>query len=283
MTNLMEPLAPSPAYPLNSRQETLVRVKDVSFGYGTVPILRGVCAEVKNVIGHGQVVGFLGPSGIGKTTLVKIMAGVLKAAAGSVTIQLNDKEVPVQPGMMGLVWQHYPLLSHRTVFSNLIIVGSSKLTNDQKKAKASELLELFGLTDKAGAYPSQLSGGQRQRVAIAQQLMRDTPYIIMDEPFSGLDPVAKKRVIEMIRAVADRHEHNTFIIITHDVRAAMKSADMLWEMGRDRNPDNTLIPGARIVEEIDLIALDLAYHEDLGSTPAFVELDLALEKRFETL
>lgn len=270
-------------YPLNSRQETLVRVKDVSFGYGTVPILRGVCAEIKNVIGHGQVVGFLGPSGIGKTTLVKIMAGVLKAAAGSVTIQLNDEEVLVQPGMMGLVWQHYPLLPHRTVFNNLVIVDGSKLTKDQKKAKAKDLLELFGLADKADVYPSQLSGGQRQRVAIAQQLMRDTPYIIMDEPFSGLDPVAKKRVIEMIRVVADRHEHNTFIIITHDVRAAMKSADMLWEMGRDRNPDNTIIPGARIVEEIDLIALDMAYHEDLGSTPAFVELDLALEKRFETL
>lgn len=269
------------------RREVLVKVSDVSFHYPSdpdKPVLTGVNAEIRNILGHGQVVGFLGPSGCGKTTLANIMAGVLEPTNGTVTIQQNSHEVPVQVGMMGLVWQNYPLMKHRTVRSNLEVVGQlAGQSSADATAKANQLLELFGLPDKGRVHPKQLSGGQRQRVAIAQQLMRSSHYILMDEPFSGLDPGAKAQVVRMIRQVADLNELNTFVIITHDVTAAVEVADTLWLMGRNRDASGQVISGARIVQEYDLISMGLAWHEDVQDLPGFQPLTREIKKRFETL
>lgn len=274
----------------SGRLETLVSIKDVCFHYptrnGQPPrmVLQGVNAEIRNVPHHGQVVGFLGPSGVGKSTLANIMAGVEVPTAGSVTIQLNSHTVPVEAGLMGLVWQNYPLLKHRTVGDNLSVVGElAGMSFNEARAKARELLTQFGITELTGKFAPQLSGGQRQRVAIAQQLMRKSHYILMDEPFSGLDPVAKAKVVQMIRQVADLNELNTFVIITHDVTAALEVSDQLWLMGRDRDPAGNIISGARIVQEYDLIEMGLAYRADLADLPLFHQLMRDLKLRFNTL
>src|SRR4030095_8884550 len=92
------------------------------------------------------------------------------------------------------------------------------------------------------SWPLQLSGGQRQRVAILQQLMRERHFIILDEPFSGLDPVNIINVINLISRIANEHTLNTFIIITHDVTSALAISDHVYLLGRDRDEKGKPIP-----------------------------------------
>src|SRR5205807_709075 len=119
---------------------------------------------------QGQVVGLLGPSGMGKTTLFRVLAGLDAPDRGAVL--LGEEGRPVERGMVGVVAQNYPLFSHRTVLSNLIVAGrSSGESGSEAGRHARDLLGRFDLAAHAYKYPAQLSGGQRQRVAIAQQFM----------------------------------------------------------------------------------------------------------------
>jgi len=266
--------------------ETLLSVKHVSVAYDGKQILRDVDAEVKNIIRpgytQGQVVGFLGPSGIGKSTLFRILAGLEEANEGEVRI--NASQEHVSPGQMGVVFQSYPLFKHRTVIDNLIIAGKQAgLTDEQARAKALELLEEFGVSDKADMHPKKLSGGQKQRVAIAQQLMCSGHFLLMDEPFSGLDPIMKERACETIRKVAAKDELNTIIVVTHDISAALAVSDTLWLLGRDRDAKGEIIPGAYIKKTYNLIALGLAWHMDVTRTPQFGDVLAMIRADFQTL
>ena len=113
--------------------KTLLKVEDVSLEYDGRPILKHVSAEIKDIIRPdrvtGQVVGFLGPSGIGKTQLFRIIAGLNKPTSGRVTI--NGEDRPVQPGEVGVVSQNYPLFEHRTVMSNLLLAAKQKEKDDK--------------------------------------------------------------------------------------------------------------------------------------------------------
>ena len=122
------------------------------------------------------------------------------------------------------------------------------------------------------AWPMQLSGGQRQRVAILQQLMRDRHFIILDEPFSGLDPVNIINVIDLIVRTANQHTLNTFIIVTHDVTSALIVSDTVYLLGRERDAQGEPLPGARVMKQYDLIAEGLAYHPDIEDIPRFSEI-----------
>src|SRR5204862_7161014 len=113
-------------------------------------------------------------------------------------------------------------------------------------AKAYRYLQRFTLEARAGLYPCQLSGGQRQRVAIAQQFLCSEHFVLMDEPFSGLDLIAVDKVSTMIREVANSDEMNTVIVVTHDIQAAVTVADTIWLLGRDRDAEGKIIPGARV-------------------------------------
>ncbi len=126
---------------------------------------------------NGQIVGFIGPSGIGKTQLFRIIAGLNKPTAGQVIIHTDTH--PVIAGEVGVVAQNYPLFAHRTVLSNLALAATRK-EKDAKVAhdKIMDFLNEFGLADKAPLYPSQLSGGQRQRIAIIQQILCSEHYVI---------------------------------------------------------------------------------------------------------
>jgi NitT/TauT family transport system ATP-binding protein len=225
----------------------------------------------------GQVVGLLGPSGAGKTRLLRIIAGLDAPQAGRVRGQGGAE---LEPGSVGYIFQDYPLLQHRTVRGNLELAGAiSGLSAAKARERATELLDTFKLSDRGGYYPAQLSGGQRQRVAIAQQIMRPRRLLLMDEPFSGLDPEALGHVMRLIVEVANLDELNTILLVTHDIRAAMAVSDTLHMLGRERK-DGKVVPGARIVGSYDMVARDLAYHDDVMQRAAFAELEKEIKARF---
>lgn len=266
--------------------ETLLKIENVCLSFNGRPVLRDVCAEIKNVIrpGHsqGQVVGFLGPSGIGKTQLFRILAGLNRPSSGQVLI--TEKFLPVAAGTVGVVAQNYLLFDHRTVFSNLLKAGEQAgLRGRELKEKASVLLERFKLLDHAEHYPAQLSGGQRQRVAIAQQLMCSQHFLLMDEPFSGLDPLMKDEACELITEVAAMDELATIVVITHDIGSAIQVSDTLWLMGRDRDAEGNIVPGARIQESYNLMDRGLAWRPNITALPEFAQCLRDVRERFQTL
>ena len=268
------------------RRGTLLDIQGVRFARGGTAILRDLTVQIRDVVrpgmSQGQIVGMLGPSGVGKTTLFKILAGLVNPDEG--TVKIGEAGTPADPGLVGVVTQNYVLFEHRTVLGNLLIAGKqSGMSSADAKAKAMGYLERFGLTEHGEKYPMQLSGGQRQRVAIAQQLLCSEHYLVMDEPFSGLDVIAQEKVQELLIEVSRRHEENTIILVTHDVSAAVAVCDTIWLMGRDREPNGAIIPGARIVEEIDLIERDLAWHPDIRTRPGFHALVDEIKARFHTL
>ena len=140
------------------------------------------------------------------------------------------------------------------------------------KEKALQYLDEFNLVKHGLAWPLQLSGGQRQRVAILQQLMQDRHFVILDEPFSGLDPVNITSVINLISKIANQHTLNTFIIITHDITSALTICDHVYLLGRERDEKGEPIPGSRIMKEYDMVAEGLAYQPNIEDIPRFAEI-----------
>jgi NitT/TauT family transport system ATP-binding protein len=265
--------------------EVLLQLKDVSQRLGNHQVLDRlsfeVCDRVRPGMVTGQLVALLGPSGVGKTRALRLIAGLDKPDTGVV---LGPKSQPMAPGSVGVVFQNYILLRHRTVMGNLVTAGvANGLGRGEARDRSSHLLERFGLADRASYYPAQLSGGQRQRVAIAQQLVHHKPLLLMDEPFSGLDPAALEDVIKLIVEVAHMDEHNTLVIVTHDIRAAMLVSDTLLMLGRDRTPDGKAVPGAHIQHSYNMVERGMAWRDDLELDPKFPPLEREIKERFRTL
>ena len=229
----------------------------------------------------GQVVGLLGPSGVGKTRLLRIIAGLDAPDAGSVK---GHKGAALGQGSVGYVFQDYPLLRHRTVLVNLVLAGRiGGLDDAASEKRAKELLAEFKLTERGSFFPAQLSGGQRQRVAIAQQLMQPRRLLLMDEPFSGLDPAALDSVMKLVTEVANLDELNTILVVTHDIRASMIVSDTLHMIGRERDDKGRIVNGARVKWTYDMVERGLAYRDHVESTAEFVALEREIKSRFAEL
>jgi NitT/TauT family transport system ATP-binding protein len=270
-----------------THKETLINLSDVHLELGGNTILSGLNAKIKNVVrpgmSQGQVISFLGPSGVGKTQTFLLLSGLREPTKGMVTI--TEKNIPVEAGMVGVVTQDYRLFPHRTVMGNLLVSAwhSPNYQTNTATERATQMLERFGMQDHAKKYPRQLSGGQRQRVAIMQQLLCSEHYLLMDEPFSGLDPIAKEQVIELILEVSAQNELNTIIVTTHDIPSAARIADTVWLMGRDQDEIGQVIPGAKIKEVFDLIAMGLAWNPGIHRTKQFTDFVWSVEDKFKTL
>lgn len=273
----------NPSYSLGN---SLLKIDNVSLEYDGRPVLSGVTAEVRDIIVpgkvQGQVVGILGPSGCGKTTLFRIIAGLLSPTSGRVTVNGFDR--PVKAGEVGVVAQSYPLFEHRTVLGNLML-GARKKEKDAKVAreKVMEFLNDFGLADKFNLYPAQLSGGQRQRCAIIQQILCSEHFLLMDEPFSGLDLIMLEKTCELIAKVADMDDLNTIIVVTHDVTAACSVADHLWLMGHDPDQNGNAASGSRIVKQYNLIDRDLCWQPGIITTARFTDFVREVKEEFRRL
>jgi len=272
-----------PAYEL---KETLLKIDNICLNFDGKVVLRNVNAEIRDIVRNdcitGQVVGFLGPSGIGKTQLFRIIAGLNQPTSGRVLV--SSSLTPVKAGMVGVVAQNYPLFENRTIFSNLILAAKQReQTHEAAHEKVLSYLRRLDMLDCSQLYPAQISGGQRQRIAIAQQLLCSDHFLLMDEPFSGLDVVMEAKVCQLINEIACLDELNTIIVVTHDVTAAASVADHIWLMGRDRDARGNIIPGAHIQETYDLIERDLCWHPGITNSPAFLEFVREVKDRFNTL
>lgn len=211
------------------------------------------------------------------------LAGIIQPTSGDVWI--NNPPEKVKVGRIGVVQQNYPLFNHRTVYKNLEIAAKQNehLTKNDVKHKCLEILEMFDLTKHMDYYPAQLSGGQRQRIAIAQQLVCSERFLLLDEPFSGLDVNMIEKVCEMLVKISNIDERNTIIIVSHDVNSTAAISDTLWMMGRDRDENGKIIPGAYIKNIYDLIEEDLAWHKDIHSIPRFVSLMREIKAQFKIM
>lgn len=268
-----------------TRDEPLVRIEGVTKRFGDKPVLGGISVTIRdlhcNVQGRtvGQVVAFLGPSGSGKSVLLRIIAGLDQPTEGAV--YLDGETTPVKAGQVGVVFQDYPMFHNRTVLGNLRLAGLlAGMPRELATSAAKAYLNRFDLACDADKYPAELSGGMRQRVAIARQLISmDGPkapasrLMLMDEPFSALDPKNVRMVCKLLRNVADSSDKNTVLVVTHDLRAALSVADMIWVLGRGP-------AGSTIIREMDLASEGLPWMEESAGDPRFQEFEAELAGMF---
>jgi len=260
--------------------ERLLQVDQVSKTFptndgSTFVALKDFSLCIRDIENKPQIVGLLGPSGAGKTTALRIISGLDKPTSGSVLITNGEAGQlrPVRLGDVGVVFQRYPLFEDLNVLNNLLEPARrAGLSAKEAKEKAVQYLDEFDLVKQGMAWPVQLSGGQRQRIAILQQLMQDRHFVILDEPFSGLDPVNIMSVIKLISKIANQHTLHTFIIITHDITSALIICDHIYLLGRERDAAGKPIPGSRVMKEYDMVAEGLAYHPDIEDVQRFAEI-----------
>lgn len=257
----------------------LLKVENVSLSFGDKQILRDINLEIHDIIRpgmeQGQVVSLIGRSGIGKTQLFKILAGLLKPNTGSVLIDTDLH--PVTPGQVGIVPQNYILFNHRSVYGNLKIGldhSGKKLTPKEKDEIILEYAKMFDLADHLKKFPMQLSGGQRQRTSIIQQVLTGNKFILLDEPFSGLDALMIDKVVNLLIKVSNMSEFNTLIIVSHDIENSLAISDTAWIMARQEGK-----PGATITEQIDLMKLGFAWNKDIRKNSGFQELVDSIKHR----
>ncbi len=183
----------------------------------------------------GQLTALLGPSGGGKSTLLRIIAGLERADSGTIEIEGVDatRTAPQKRGV-GFVFQHYAVFKHMTVAKN--VAFGLEIRNKPKAEVAErvdELLKLVHLSQFAHRLPSQLSGGQRQRMALARALAIQPKVLLLDEPFGALDAKVRKELREWLRRLHDE-VHVTTVFVTHDQEEAMEVADEIVVINEGR-------------------------------------------------
>ena len=196
--------------------------------FGDNEVLKGIDLEVNK----GEIVVIVGPSGGGKTTLVRAINGLETCEEGKIVNgRYASKEVLKEIRKdIGLVFQGSNLFPHKSVLDNLIEAPIRVLKEDRELAikKANDILEFLGLEDKSTSYPCELSGGQRQRVAIGRALALNPKIMCFDEPTSALDPSLTKDVANLIKSLGD--EGMAILIITHDMDFAKLVSDKIVSM-----------------------------------------------------
>lgn len=179
----------------------------------------------------GQLLALVGPSGSGKTTVLRTLAGLNQADQGRIECQGHtwfdsESQVQLMPQQrrVGMVFQHYALFPHMTVAENLSLV--TELTGRQTKSDIAGLLNKVHLSGLEHRYPSELSGGQQQRVALARALARKPAVLLLDEPFSAVDKVTRRKLYLELHALR-RELEMPIVLVTHDLDEAAMLADQL--------------------------------------------------------
>lgn len=211
-----------------TNSETVISTEDlkVYFKDGKIKALDGVTAEIKK----GEVVVIIGPSGSGKSTFLRSLNMLEYPTSGKIIFDgtdLTSEKINIDEHRqrMGMVFQHFNLFPHMTIIQNMTLapVQLKKMSDEDAKKKAVELLTRVGLADRADAYPSQLSGGQKQRVAIVRALEMEPDVMLFDEPTSALDPEMVGEVLDVMKELAKAGM--TMVVVTHEMGFAREVAD----------------------------------------------------------
>ena len=251
----------------------MIEIKNLGKTFGSK---NGDIIALKNInltVNDGEIFGIIGLSGAGKSTLVRCMNLLEKPTEGEVIVDGNDlmklsrSELLETRRSIGMIFQGFNLLEQRNVLKNvcypLEIAGWKRA---DAEARAAEMLELVGLTDRAKSYPSQLSGGQKQRVAIARALATSPRYLLCDEATSALDPNTTKQILGLLKKI-NVEMGVTIIVITHEMkvidsicdRVAVIDKSQIAEVGRVcdifTNPKSDIarqliLPGSQTAENI---------------------------------
>ena len=203
----------------------MIKVKNLHKKFDELEVLKGIDEHIR----PGEVVVVIGPSGSGKSTFLRCLNQLETATEGEIYVDdelITDPKCDVNKvrQKMGMVFQQFNLFPHLTILENITLapVMLKKMTKDQAKEKAMELLTRVGLEEKAEAYPVQLSGGQKQRVAIARALAMNPEIMLFDEPTSALDPEMVGEVLDVMKDLAE--SGMTMVIVTHEMGFAREVA-----------------------------------------------------------
>lgn len=195
--------------------------KSFSSERGTVEALRPVDLSIK----RGEFVSLIGPSGCGKSTLMMLLAGLLPATEGRISI--DGKVIDRPSSDLGIVFQSDVLMQWRTAMENVMLQAEiRKLDRVQAKARATELLHMVGLEGFSDAYPHELSGGMRQRVSICRALLQNPPLLLMDEPFGALDALTRDQMqLDLLKLCSEYQM--TVLFVTHSIIEAIFLSDRI--------------------------------------------------------
>jgi len=210
-----------------------LRVSNVSLSYGGEPVLEGASLKV----GSGQFVSLVGPSGSGKSSLLRVAMGLQKPFAGSVDLERPKSDI-------GILFQDDALLPWRTARQNVSLgLRFRGVPRHEALKTADEWLARLGLEGFEDRYPRHLSGGQRKRVALAQVLALEPKLILMDEPFASLDAIVRTKIIQDVVQLVERQKI-AVLLVTHDLEEAISLSDVVYLLSQG--------PRARISQKYDI-------------------------------
>lgn len=279
--NPVNPIDPTPALDAPN----FVDIDNVNFSYGKRPILKGITLKVPK----GKVVAIMGGSGCGKTTLLQLIGGQLKAGSGRVMVdgqdiaRLDREALYAMRRKMGMLFQFGALFTDMTVFDNIAfqLREHANLPEDMIRDLVLMKLNAVGLRGTANLFPSELSGGMARRVALARAVALDPALIMYDEPFAGLDPISLAVVGKTIRRLNDALGA-TSIVVTHDIMESLQIVDYLYFVSDGRiigqgTPDEIRASTEPFIKQFVHAEMDgpVAFHypagsyaDDLGIQPA---------------
>lgn len=202
----------------------MIEVKDLKKSFGTLDILKGISFKIQ----YGEVLTLIGPSGTGKSTLLRCINFLEKPNNGIITIgdltldtqKATRNEIYALRKKTSMVFQNYNLFKNKTALENIMepMVTVQKMDVKKAKEEALHIIETVGLFNKKDEYPSRLSGGQQQRVGIGRAMAVHPDVILLDEPTSSLDPELVGEVLNVIKDLAQKH--TTMLITTHEMQFA---------------------------------------------------------------
>jgi phospholipid/cholesterol/gamma-HCH transport system ATP-binding protein len=217
--------------PDDSTADVLVRVRDLHFGFDTRPIYDGVDIDIR----RGKVTAIMGPSGTGKTTLLRLIGGQWRPKSGTVLFDGQNVHEQSRTGLyrmrrrMGMLFQHGALLTDLSVFENVAfpLREHTRLPEAMIRDIVLMKLQAVGLRGAAQLYPEQLSGGMARRVALARAIVFDPDMVMYDKPFTGQDPISMGVLMRLIRSL-NESLGITSIVVSHDVQEVLSIADYAY-------------------------------------------------------
>ena len=229
---------------MENQEAFMLETQHVSKHYGKLEVLKDINLQVKK----GEVICLIGPSGAGKSTYLRSLNQLETITGGKIfikghlllhrehdhTVERIDKKAQQQLLLeMGMCFQRFNLFPHKTVLDNVMMspIIVKHEDKEQVRQEALTLLDRVGLKSKADEYPNRLSGGQQQRVLLARALCAASQLLILDEPITGLDPAAAQDLYKTL-AYLNQKEGMAIVMVTHDLKAALKSARTVLHIGR---------------------------------------------------